>query len=113
MNRLQALRPSIVPWRRPRRELLLLVLVALAALPVVQHIEAEDSTRMCLSIAVSHGNLSNDGCFTTAGEAVSGGHDYANVAPGVSALAVPIENLVGLPPPARWAGNASVRLWAV
>ncbi len=104
---------SRLPWARPRRELVLLILVAAAALPVVQHVEAEDSTRMCLSIALTRGHLYNDTCFTAAGSAVAGGHSYANVAPGVSALAVPVETLVGLPAPSHWSGEAGLRLWLV
>jgi hypothetical protein len=93
----------------------LLLLVAAAALPVVQHVEAEDSTRMCLAAALTHGHLYNDGCFTRADSSVAGGHAYANVAPGVSALAVPAESLVALPSPSHWSvsGNAGLKLWLV
>jgi hypothetical protein len=89
------------------------VLVALAVLPVMQRVEAEDVTRICLTRALSHGHLDNDACLPLAGAAVAGGHRYANVAPGVSALAVPAANLVGLAPPSRWAAEAGVRLWFV
>ena len=106
-------RRSPFPWRRPRFELALLALVAISALSVVQRVEAEDTTRMCLTAALSHGNLSNDACFPAAGRAVAHGHSYANVAPGVSALAVPAANVVGLPSPERWATNDDLQLWLV
>jgi hypothetical protein len=105
--------PSSLPWRRPRHELLLLLLVAVASLSVVQRVEGEDPTRMCLTAALTHGHLHNDSCFPAAGRAVAGGHSYANVAPGVSALAIPAANLVGLPPPERWQTTDNLRLWFV
>jgi hypothetical protein len=105
--------PSRLPWGRPRHELLLLALVAAAALPVVQHVETEDATRMCLTVALARGHLYNDVCFPAAGSAVAGGHSYANVAPGVSALAVPVETLVRLQNPSSLSGKAGLRLWLV
>ena len=44
--------PQALPWRRPRREALLLALVALAALLVVLPPNTQDVTRLCLSRAI-------------------------------------------------------------
>jgi hypothetical protein len=92
---------------------LLLLLVAVAVLPVIQRVEAEDVTRVCLTRAFSAGSLHDDRCFPLAGAAVANGHRYANVAPGVSAVALPFANLVGLEPPSRWSAEAGLRLWFV
>ena len=41
-----------LPWRRPRYELVLLVLVAFVALSPVQEITAQDTSRLCLTGAL-------------------------------------------------------------
>ena len=44
-----------LPWRRPRHEVWLLALVALAALLPVTHESPQDVSRFCLSQALVHG----------------------------------------------------------
>jgi hypothetical protein len=68
---------------------------------------------MCLTTALSHGSIRNDsGCLPANGEAVSHGHQFANTAPGVSVLAVPMANLIGLTEPTN-GQSRDLRLWAV
>jgi hypothetical protein len=102
------------PWTRPKRELLLLALVAAAALSVVVPTGAQDVSRLCLTRALVHGKLSNDRCLAGNFDRASyGGHLYSDKAPGLSALAIPAAELVRLPPPARWKDTGDLRLWAI
>ena len=102
------------PWARPRHERLLLLLVAVAALTVVQPHGAQDVSRMCLTLAVPHARLSADSCLAGNGDRASfGGHSYSDKAPGVSFLAIPVAEAVRLPQPAGWDGGGALRLWAV
>ena len=106
-------RPSELPWQRPRREVLLLALVAAAALSAVYPVGAQDVSRMCLTQALVHGHLSADACLAgSVDHADYGGHLYSDKAPGVSVLAVPVAELVGLRTPAAWHHNGDLRLWA-
>ncbi len=106
--------PAPFPWRRPRHELLLLVLAAVATLTVVHPSGAQDISRMCLTRAVIHGKLSADGCLDPSGDrAAFGGHLYSDKAPGLSFLAVPAAAAVRLPAPAGWHHSGDLRLWAV
>src|SRR5215472_11619410 len=84
-------RPSRgVPWARPRHELLLLVLVAVAALTPINVVSEQDRSRLCLTQALTHGRISNDPCFAaTRDRAEFDGHLYTDKAPGVSVLALP------------------------
>jgi hypothetical protein len=101
-----------LPWRAPRHELLLLALVALASLSAVYPFGAQDVSRLCLTRAVAHGQLSADSCLAGALDVASySGHLYSDKAPGVSVLAVPIAEAVGLPAPARW-HHRDLRVWA-
>lgn len=106
-------RPSELPWQRPRRELLLLTLVAAASLSVVYPAGAQDVSRMCLTRAITQGHLAADQCLAgSVDHADYGGHLYSDKAPGVSVLAVPAAELFGLRAPADWHHNSDFRLWA-
>jgi hypothetical protein len=89
------------------------VLVGAAALSVVQLVDAEDITRICLARAFTSGQVTGDHCFRSSGEALYHGHRYANVPPGVSALAIPVEEAASVPAPSRSSARAGLRLWAV
>ncbi len=100
-------RVSTVPWRRPRYELVLLVLVSLTALSPL-YIVSQDNPRLCLSDAVVHGRLYNDGCFDL-DRSVYRGHEYSDKAPGLSFLELPFAEALRLREPVR----ADGRLWLV
>lgn len=106
--------PERFVWGRPRRELLLLSLVAVAALPIVIPVGAQDVSRFCLTRALVRGRLSNDRCLAgNFDRAAYGGHLYSDKAPGLSVLAIPAAELVRLPSPARWKATGDLRLWAI
>jgi hypothetical protein len=104
-----------LPWRQPRYEPLLLVLVALAALTVLQVVNVQDHSRFCLTRELAHARLAIDDCI---GNGIDrsryGGHLYSNKAPGMSALALPAAEAVRLNPAAeRERAYPSWRLWLV
>ena len=104
-----------LPWRRPRRELLLLALVAAATLSPVYAIDAQDVSRLCLTQALVHFRVSNDYCLTdiyARDKSVYNGHLYSDKAPGMSVLELPSSEAVGLPTPYHWPYEG-LRLWAV
>jgi hypothetical protein len=108
-----AFAPSVFPWARPRHELLLLALVAVVALLPAYRVGDQDLSRFCLSQALVHGHLSNDGCLATSfDKAFYGGHLYSDKAPGLSFLAVPVVKAVRLAPVDEISGS-DARLWAV
>ena len=88
-----------LPWRRPRYELALLALVAVAALTPVHEVTAQDRTRLCLTGAFEHGRLSADTCLKwVLDKSMYKGHLYSDKAPGMSALELPAAELVRLRP---------------
>jgi hypothetical protein len=106
--------PGPLSWRRPRHELLLLALVAVATLTVVHPPGAQDISRMCLTRSIVHGRLWSNGCLGgNLDRASFDGRFYSDKAPGVSVLAVPAAELVGLRAPGRWDANGDLRLWVV
>ncbi len=106
--------PAPFPWRRPRHELLLLLLVAIGTLTVVHPPGAQDISRMCLTRAAVHGSLSADHCLDPTGDVASfGGHLYSDKAPAVAFLAIPGAEIVQLPPPSGWHRSGDLRLWFV
>jgi hypothetical protein len=106
-------RPSELPWRRPRHELLLLSLVAIATLTIVYPPRAQDISRLCLTQAIEHGHLDNDACLNGAVDVSTyGGHRYSDKAPAMSIVAVPVAKLVGLRTPDRWHLSGDLRVWA-
>jgi len=107
-------RPTPLPWRRPRRELLLLALVAAAALSPVYPINTQDVSRLCLTHALVNGRFTVDDCVSpyTVDKASYGGHYYSNKAPGMSLLEVPSAEAIGIPSPSAWQWE-DLRLWGV
>jgi hypothetical protein len=113
----EALEPSptqgAFPWRRPRREVLLLALVAAATLTPVFGISAQDVSRVCLSRAILHFRLNDDSCFNAPfgrDKSVYNGHTYSDKAPGMSLLDLPAVAAARIPSPYHWPFE-SVRLW--
>jgi len=101
------------PWARPRRELLLLALVAVAALTPIYRFGEQDRSRLCLTEAIAHGRLSNDACLAGAlDRARFGGHLYSDKAPGMSVLELPAAEALRLGPHEDWP-NEPLRIWAV
>ncbi len=116
MRRLQRLFVAApLPWRRPRHELLLLVLVALVALPQVQQPNTQDVSRLCLTRAIVAGHLSADGCLAghTEDKSLYGGHLYSNKAPGMSLLELAPAEAIRLGPSTSWDWKGDLRLWFV
>jgi hypothetical protein len=103
-----------LPWRRPRGEALLLVLVAAVALSPVRSYDEQDSSRVCLAQALVHGRVSDDTCFAyTVDSSRFGGHLYSNKAPGMAFLEVIPVELVRLQSPITWTHTPNLRLWFV
>jgi hypothetical protein len=100
-----------LPWQKPRRELLVLVLVAVAALAPVYKLNAQDNSRLCLSQALAHGHLSNDGCFGL-DHALYRGHQYSDKAPGLSVVELPLVEALRLAP-ANTLPDRTWQLWVI
>jgi hypothetical protein len=108
------LRPTTLPWGKPRRELLLLALVAVAALSSVYVTSTQDLSHFCLSRAIVAGELKIDECAgNTVDRSVYNGHFYSNKAPGLSMLAIPAAEAVRLPDGPNWSSEADLHLWGV
>lgn len=108
------LRPTALPWQRPRHELLLLALVALATLTPTYVVSTQDVTRLCLTRAIVHGHLTIQPCAgNTIDQASYGGHNYTDKAPGFSFLALPAAVITRLPAPNHWTSEGDYHLWAV
>jgi hypothetical protein len=105
-----------LPWGRPRREALLLALVALVALtPIYPVNDGQDVSRLCLTRALEHLKLDGDGCLVAplaVDRSSYGGHLDSDKAPGLSVAELPAAAAVVLPLPADWP-DESVRLWVV
>ena len=101
------------PWGRPRRELLLLALVGIAALTPIYRFDEQDRSRLCLTEAIAHGRVSNDPCLATAlDRSRYDGHLYSDKAPGMSILQLPAAEALRLGPAERWA-DEPLRIWGV
>ena len=105
-----------LPWARPRRETLLLALVATVALsPLYPVNDGQDVSRLCLTRALVHLKLNADDCLVAplaVDRSRYGGHLYSDKAPGLSAVEVPSAAAVWLPLPSSWP-DESFRLWIV
>jgi len=102
-----------LPWRKPRNELALLVLVGVVALLPVYTFYAQDQSRLCLAQAFEHARLSNDACFATSvDKARYGAHLYSDKAPGMSVLELPLAAATRLPPAQRLDGT-EFRVWLI
>jgi hypothetical protein len=107
--------PPPLPWARPRYELLLLALVAVAALSPIHALAAPDVSRICLTRSLVQLRVSADACLESVSaldQATHDGHFFSDKAPGMSVLEIPAVEAVRLPPPTMWP-QASLRLWAV
>jgi hypothetical protein len=109
--------PPRLPWRAPRFELLLLVLVAVVALsPVYPLNDGQDVSRLCLTLSLAnHLRLDSDACLGSAvaeDKSFYNGHYYSDKAPGLSVLEIPMAKAVGMPEP-QTSPVESLRLWAV
>jgi hypothetical protein len=105
---------TALPWRKPRHELLLLMLVAVAALSSVYVVSTQDVTRLCLTRALLNGHLTIQPCAgKTTDQARYNGHSYTDKAPGFSVIAIPAEVATRLPAPRTWTFEGDPHLWAV
>jgi hypothetical protein len=108
------LRPTALPWGRPRHELVLLALIAVAALSPVNVVSTQDVTRLCLTRALVHGHLTIEPCAgKTIDRASYNNHVYTDKAPGLSALAIPAALATRLPSPSNWSLEGDPHVWAV
>jgi hypothetical protein len=105
-------RPRL-PWSRPRREVLLLLLVGVAALSPVSVYTPQDQSRLCLSQAILHWRLYNDPCLSTSFDRSSyGGHLYSDKGPGLPLLELPVAEIVSLPA-AQHVTTLSWKMWVI
>ena len=105
--------PTAFPWGRPRHELVLLALVAVAAFSPLYAPGDQDLSRFCLTQSLVHGHLSNDRCLAPSfDKALYGGHLYSDKAPGLSFAAVPAAEALRLRPLEQVTGP-DARLWGV
>lgn len=103
-----------MPWGRPKHELLLLVLVAVAALTPIYAVSAQDVSRLCLTRSLLEGRVTISPCVGHAfDQARFAGRAYSDKAPGMSVLALPVAETVGLPAPSRWRPGRDLRVWIV
>jgi len=101
------------PWGRPRHELALLALVAVATLTPVYGINAQDVSRLCLTRALVHAHLADDKCFEGQIDKASyGGHLFSDKAPGMSVLEIPTAEALRLQP-IEHVDRPGGRLWGV
>lgn len=106
--------PAPFPWAKPRRERLLLALVVVAALTPVYVVSTQDVSHFCLTRALAAGKFAIAPCGKYSVDIASyGGHIYSNKAPGMSALALPAVEAVGLPSALRWPAGGDLQLWLV
>ena len=89
----------------------MLALVAVCALAPVYKLNAQDNSRLCLSQALAHGHLSNDGCFGL-DHALYKGHEYTDKAPGLSLVELPLAEALRLPP-ANKLPSRSWKVWVI
>ena len=103
-----------IPWSRPKHELLLLLLVAAAALTPIYLVSAQDVSRLCLTRSLIQGRLTISPCVGHAFDrAQFGGRLYSDKAPGMSILAIPAVEAVGLPTSSRWRTGRDLAVWTV
>ncbi len=87
--------------------------MAVVALSPVRGVDDQDRSRLCLTEALLHGELSNDSCLAVSFDfSRYGGHLYSDKAPGLSILAIPAVALLGPGPAQAWTGY-DLQLWGV
>lgn len=104
---------AVVPWAKPRFELLLLALVAVAVLSNVSTISVQDHSRLCATRAFVHAHLQVGGCDRTIDRSIYRGRLYSNKAPGMSLLSIPAYEIVQLPLPKHWTSDGDLRIWFI
>jgi len=103
-----------LPLRRPRRELLVLVLVAVAALTPLYAAMEPDSPRLCLSGSIVRGKVTIDNCIGDSIDRASyGGHVFTDKAPGMSILSIPAVEALRLPYSSNWTQHVGPRIWGI
>ncbi len=113
MTSIDATAARAFPWRRPRYELLLLALVAVAVLLPDHSMNAQDQSRLCLTQALLHGHLHNDTCFSSAFDAAKHGrHWFSDKAPGLSFVEIPVAAVFERTP-VEALPTVTLQLWAV
>jgi hypothetical protein len=104
----------VTAWAKPRHELLLLALCAVAALGIANGFNVQDQSRWCLSDAIVHGTFTIDHCI---GDAIDrsryGGHLYSNKAPGMSLLGLPAAAAVRYTPNPSRHDEIGAKIWFV
>jgi hypothetical protein len=80
-----------LPWRRFRREPIVLLLIVGATFSIMNGGDAQDETRLALSVSVlTRGSLNIDPYRKTIDRSFRAGHYYTNKAPGMSIYALPV-----------------------
>ena len=93
---------------------MLLALVAVAALSPVYVVSSQDISRLCLTQSLAHGRLTVAPCVGhEVDQARFDGPTYSDKAPGMSLLAFPAVEAVGLPAPSHWRFGRDLRVWLV
>jgi hypothetical protein len=107
-------RTAPLAWAKPRHELVLLALVAFAALSPVLLPNTQDASHFCLARALAAGRLDIEPCVGGGPDiAFYGGYVYSNKAPGLSVLALPAVEAVGLRDTSQWVNDGDLRVWLV
>ncbi len=105
--------PRPLPWRRPRYEVLILGLIAIAVLTPIYAVTAQDVSRVCLTRSLVRLQVSADSCLRTSlDKSRYGGHLYSDKAPGMSVLEIPGVVAAQVPNREAWPTNG-FRLWVV
>jgi hypothetical protein len=90
------------------------VLVAGVALAPVYITNTQDVSRLCLTRALTHGHVVVGPCIQhSTDRAERAGRLYSDKAPGISVLALPASELVGLPSASHLNRKGDLKLWAV
>ena len=102
------------PWRRPKRERVVLLLIALATLTPVYVVSSQDLSRLCLTRAILAGRLTISPCVLKGlDRARYHGGIYSDKAPGISFLAVPAATITRLPASSAWRFARDFHVWSV
>ena len=93
---------------------MLLALVAVAALSPVYVVSSQDISRLCLTRSLVQGRFTVAPCVGhEVDQARFHGATYSDKAPGMSVLALPVAEAVGLPAPSHWHFGRDLRVWLV
>ena len=88
--------------------------MAAAGLSPIYFVSSQDVSRLCLSRALVHGQVTIGDCAKdTIDKARFGGRTYSDKAPGMSVLDVAPVVLTRLPAPAGWHASRDPRLWLI